>query len=109
MQFQIFFRARPLSFWAKSKVEAELDRLQREGIIKLVEFSEWASPIVPVPKGEKSEDVRNCGDYKLTINPVSELDAYPLPRAEDLLATLANGKTYSRVDLKKRLFTAGFR
>ena len=28
----------------------KLDRLEQEGVLKRVNFSEWASPIVPVPK-----------------------------------------------------------
>ena len=34
-------------------------------------------PIVPVMKQDGR--VRVCGDYKLTVNKVSKLDAYPIP------------------------------
>ena len=34
----------------ETNVELELERLEREGIILPVEFSEWAAPIVPVAK-----------------------------------------------------------
>ena len=40
-----------------------------------------------------------CGDYKLTVNLVSKLETYPLPRIENLLASLTNGKTFSKLDL----------
>ena len=33
-----------------SRVEQELERLQRMGVIEPVQFSEWAAPIVPVVK-----------------------------------------------------------
>ena len=39
-----------LPYALRTNVELELERLQREGIISPVEFSEWAAPIVPVAK-----------------------------------------------------------
>lgn len=67
-----FFKARPVPYALKPKVEAELERLQAVGTIEPVRFSEWATPIVPVPKPDQS--VRICGDYKLTVNQASKLD-----------------------------------
>ena len=49
------------------KIEQELARLEKNSIIKKVESSEWATPIVPVLK--KDNTVRICGDYKVTFNP----------------------------------------
>ncbi len=40
-----------------------------------------------------------CGDYKVTVNQAAKLDTYPLPRADDLLASLAGGKTCTTLDL----------
>ena len=37
----------------RGKVEQELDRLQKKGIIKPVKFSDWAAPIVPVLKKKR--------------------------------------------------------
>ena len=50
----------------------------------------WATPVVVVPK--KNGRVRLCGDYKVIINPVIDVDQYPLLPSEDLFATLAGGK-----------------
>ena len=62
------------------------------------DHSEWATPVVPVPK--KDGSVRLCGDFKVTINPVLEIDQYPLPRIEDIFAALSGGQQFSKIDLK---------
>ncbi|XP_029826983.2 uncharacterized protein LOC115312227 [Ixodes scapularis] len=73
--------------------------LKEAGILTPVDSSEFASPIVPVVK--KNGDIRICGDYKSTINPCLEVDNYPLPRIEEMFATLAGGKFFSKLDLSK--------
>ena len=55
-----FLKARPMPYALKPKVEEELRRLQNEGILAKVEWSEWATPIVSVPK--KDGSVRLCGE-----------------------------------------------
>ena len=92
-----FHKARPVPYALRSKVEAELDRLQKQGVIEPVSFSDWAAPIVPVVKRDGS--IRICGDYKLTVNQVAKTDAYPLPRIEDIFASLSKGKLFSKLDL----------
>ena len=94
-----FMKARPVPYALKAKVELELDRLQRENIISPIEFSEWAAPIVPVVKQDGS--VRICGDYKGTVNQVSKLDNYPIPKTEDLLATLGGGNKFTKLDMSQ--------
>ncbi|KAK6323267.1 hypothetical protein J4Q44_G00056060 [Coregonus suidteri] len=81
----------------KEAVEKELERLQKNNIIKKVERSDWATPIVVVPKKDKT--VRMCSDYKVTVNRCILPEEYPLPNAEDLFATLAGGKVFSKMDL----------
>ena len=92
-----FHSARPVAYSQLKKVEAELERLQSQGIIEPVQFSDWAAPIVPVPKSDGN--IRICGDYKVTINRAAKLDKYPIPRINDLFASLAGGKTFSKLDL----------
>ena len=72
------------------------DRLEEAGIISKVSYSSWAAPIVPVPK--KDGKFRICGDYKVTVNPVLEVDTYPLPKPQDLFATLAGGQKFTKLD-----------
>ena len=42
------FKARPVQYTLWEKVDAELDRLLEDGVIKPVELSVYAAPIVPV-------------------------------------------------------------
>ncbi|XP_073962884.1 uncharacterized protein [Choristoneura fumiferana] len=49
-----FCKARPLPFAIKDKVEAELERLVEVGILEPVNHSDYATPIVPVPKSNGS-------------------------------------------------------
>ena len=69
----------------------------REYWRKLINHSEWAAPIVAVSK--KDGTTRICRDYKVTINSMLEIDQYPLPKPEDLFATLAGGKKITTLDL----------
>lgn len=92
-----FCKVRLVPYSLKPKVEEELQRLEKEGIIKPVTHSKWASPVVPVVK--KNGQVRLCGDDKVTINPVMKVDQYPLPRIQDIFASLAGGKKFSKIDL----------
>ena len=52
--------ARPVPYAIKAKVDLELDRLEKEGIIMKVDSAEWSSPIVIVKK--KNGDIRLCAD-----------------------------------------------
>ena len=42
-----FCKARTVPYALKDLVDKELDRLVAEGTLEPVQFSEWASPIVP--------------------------------------------------------------
>ena len=83
-----FCKARSVPFALKEPIEQELDRLEASGIIKKVTHSEWAAPIVAVP----------C---KVTINSSLDVDQYPLPKPDDLFATLAGGKKFTKLDLSQ--------
>ena len=45
--------------------------------------------------------IRLCGDYKVTINEYLGNIEYPTPNAQDLFATLAGGRRFTRLDLKQ--------
>ena len=94
-----FFRPRSVPFAIRDAVGAEIDRLEKMGILEKVDHSDWATPIVPVPK--KDGKFRICGDYKVTINPVLDIDQHPLPRPEEIFATLAGGQKFTTLDLSQ--------
>jgi len=81
----------------RAKVDQELERLEKAGVIEPVQFAEWAAPIVPVLKRDGS--VRVCGDYKVTVNQAVKPDTYSLPRIDDLFTALSGGKIFSKLDL----------
>ncbi|XP_013396381.1 uncharacterized protein K02A2.6-like [Lingula anatina] len=93
----VFCKARPVPYALKPAIEAELNRLEQSGIIEKVDHSEWAAPIVVVPKSDGS--VRICGDYKVTVNQAVSQEQYPLPTAKDLFSTLAGGTVFTKIDL----------
>ena len=92
-----FFKARTVPYVLRSSIEEELDRLESQGIVEKVTHSEWATPVVAVPKPDGR--VCLCGDFKVTVNQALSVDQYPLPKVDDLLATLAGGKHFTKLDL----------
>ena len=93
----IFHKARPVPYALREKIEQDLERLERAGTIEPVQYSEWAAPIVPVMKSDGTGRV--CGDYKLTVNKVSKLEGYPIPKLDDLYTKLVGGQTFTEVEL----------
>ena len=93
-----YCKARTLPYSLHPKVEEELERQVSEGILEPVAQTEWATPIVAVLKSDKS--IRICGDFRVTVNPVAKLNRYPVPKIEDLLATLQRGRIFTKLDLR---------
>ena len=86
------------SFALGAKVNKELERLEKTSVIKPVQHSNWAAPIVPVLKQDGS--VRICGDCKITVNQAAKTYLFPLPRIDDLFASFA-GQRFSKLDLAR--------
>ena len=82
----IFCKARPVPFAMKEEIDKELDTLEAGGKIYKVDHSEWTSPTVNIPKSNGR--VRICGDYKVSVNRMLDVDQYPLPSLEDCFAQL---------------------
>ena len=92
-------KPRQIPYVLRPKVEEELARLEKDGILSKVEYSEWVTPIAPVVK--RNGSVRVYGDFKVSVNPVLLAEQYPLPRIEDIFVNLAGGKHFSKVDLRQ--------
>ena len=60
-----YCKACTVPYTVRVKIEKELDRLCKEGIVTPVTNSPWAAPLVPV---EKPDKIRLCGDYRLTVS-----------------------------------------
>lgn len=93
----IFFKPYTVPYGLREAVSTEIKRLCDLGIIYPVRHSAWASPVVIVNKPDGT--IRMCVDCKVTINKYMVTDHYPLPRIDDILASLANAKHFCALDL----------
>ena len=89
-----YCRAKPVPYSLRETLVQELERLQKEGTMEPVQFAEWAAPIVPIVKKDKS--IRICGDNS---QPRSEIrpNNDPIPKAEDLFATFSEGEKFRKL------------
>lgn len=84
------FQTQSCSICSERQKSEKLHQLEKLGVLEKVEFSDWATPIVPVLKPDGS--VRICGDYKATINSYLDVQEYPMPSAEELFTQLNGGE-----------------
>lgn len=92
-----FLPARQIGHHIKPLVNKELDRLESEGAIERVEFSEWAAPIVVVKRADGR--VRLCGDYSTGLNDALMPHPYPMKVPEDIFNKLNGCKYFTKIDL----------
>src|SRR5262249_21006060 len=74
-------RAYKESLEHKKLIKEHVDAMLKDGVIEPAN-GPWASPVVIVPKKDGTK--RFCVDYR-RINNVTEVDAHPLPRIDELL------------------------
>jgi len=89
---QNYFRR---SLKEREYIDAELDKMIRNGVIKPSK-SPWGAPVVLVRK--KSGELRFCIDFR-RLNEVTKKDAYPLPRIDECLDALEGSQFFSTLDL----------
>ncbi|XP_065205459.1 uncharacterized protein K02A2.6-like [Planococcus citri] len=92
----IFIKPRPLPYSLEAKVNDELEKMQKEGIIEKTENCPWGTPLVPVEKSDGS--IRVCANYKLTVNPQLKEYRYPMPSSEYIFNRL-RGKYFCIFDI----------
>ena len=93
-----FCRARPVPYALQEAVEEEYHPSESAGIMEKVEFSEWATPMVHVPKADGT--TRSCGDYAVTVNPQLNVPCYLIPLPGDVFVKLCGGQRFTNLDLK---------
>ena len=86
---------RRLPIVMKDVVNQEVEGMLKQGVIR-PSNSPWSSPIVLARKQDGSW--RFCVDFR-GVNGVSHHDAYPLPRIDATLESLAGSKLFSTLDL----------
>ena len=94
----IFYRPYTVPYLLRTKVEEELNRLVEEKIIFPVKYSNWASPMVVIPK--PNGEIRICMDCKVTLNKVIQTEHHPLPKIKDIFASLSGSAYFCVIDLK---------
>jgi len=94
-----FCKPRSVPFAVRNDIQLELNRLVDEKILRKIDYSDWASPIVPVKK--PSGSLRICGDYSVALNKHLKVPEHPMPNIEELLAKLNGGEKFSKLDLSQ--------
>lgn len=93
----IFIKPRRIPYALRTKVDNEIDRLEKQGIITKIDHSDWGTPVVPIVKPNGS--IRLCADYKVTLNKMIKDEQYPIPIIEDILAEMNGGKIFCTLDI----------
>ena len=87
--------ARKVPPFQRKKVQTLLQDMGKRDVIQ-PSTSPWASPVVLVQK--KDGTLRFCIDYR-KLNAITRKDAYPIPRIDDTLDTLAGSTWFSTLEL----------
>ena len=78
-------------------IRQEIAKLLKDGIIE-PSSSPWRAQVV-VTKNDNHKK-RLCVDYSQTINKFTHLDAYPLPRMQEVIKNVSQYSVYSTLDLR---------
>ena len=81
----------------RDAVKSELEEMLANNIIEESK-SEWSSPMVIV--GKRDGTIRICVDYR-KLNVISETDAYPMPRIDELIDKVGGSCYISTLDLTR--------
>lgn len=94
----VFTRARPVPLAMQQEVADKIHEMERLGVWRRVKTSNYASPLVVVPK---AKGLRLCADFKSTINPQLKVDQYPMPEPQDIFAQMSGKRVFSVLDFKR--------
>jgi transposase InsO family protein len=95
----VFLKARPLPYGMVDLFHSNLQKRIDAGQWYPVAHSQWATPVVTIRKPD-ANDLRICGDYSVTVNPL--LANYPSPTldTEEFLARVSGHTCFSVIDLE---------
>ena len=75
----------------------EVQRMEEMGVVQPSK-SDWASPVVMVPKKDGTQ--RFCVDFR-KVNSISKFNAYPMARIDDIIDRLGRARYLSTIDLTR--------
>lgn len=92
-------RERRIPFALREKVNKELEKLERAGIIEDVtdEPTPWLNPLVIVPKSDGT--IRLCVDMRCA-NKAIKRTRYPTPTIDDLKCKLRGANVFTKLDMR---------
>lgn len=94
----IFHTPYSVPFKLRETVKAEIDKLITSGKLIPIKHSDWATPIIAIPKSDGK--IRICMDCKVTINRMIQTEHYPIPKIEDIFANLSEARIFCVINLK---------
>ncbi|KAL5491649.1 hypothetical protein EMCRGX_G016981 [Ephydatia muelleri] len=94
-ELKLLLRRIPYAY--RKLFKGEVEEMLKHDIIE-PSNSEWASPILPIRK--KDGSWRFCVDFR-HLNTLSKLDAYPMPRIDELIDRLGQARFISTIDLTR--------
>jgi hypothetical protein len=94
-----FIKARQPPLALRPAIETELDRLVQLGTLEPIDYSNWAAPIVVVPK--PNSKIRMCSDFSTGLNEKLDIHRHPLPTPTELFAALNGGEQFSVIDISE--------
>ena len=80
-------------------IQDEFKRMLDAGIIE-PNVSLWRAQVLVVPATERHPKRLVVDDDSRTVNRFTELDAYPLPRIDDMVRKISKYSVFSTLDLK---------
>ena len=98
----VFCKPRKIPYRREQLVEKELDRLINDGVIKKVDYSKWAAPIVAITKA--NGNIRICADFKTGLNKVLESHTHPLPTPDDIFIKLMEERGLHKLILLMHIY-----
>ncbi|XP_062701336.1 uncharacterized protein LOC134285160 [Aedes albopictus] len=90
----------------KKQINAEIEEMHRQGIIKPSK-SPWNAPVLCIPKkdldSEGNKKYRIVVDFR-ALNLVTKPFVYPIPLINDILDSLGDSQYFSTIDLKSGFY-----